>query len=466
MSYDNLHLIAQHPSWLTLLPLAWLSGCVGYHVKPLDSAKPVPDTVAELSVDAATMPLPELRQHSFDPGDGLDAVEVAMLAVANNPDLRLLRDDLGVQRAQAFAAGLLPDPQLSFGQDFPVGSAPDLFTAETAGITQDVSALLLHSSTAKAARLDTRKLELDELWAEWQTIAQSRVLFDQTRADEELLGELQLLLPDYDRLQRSIQVALSSGNLSADVAEGPLLAAADLKRQIADTTQRLNQDWHSLRLLLGVDEHTALRLVPDPTAADDEAVVPADIDQRLAALPQRRPDLLALRRGYEAEEERVRQAVLKQFPAISVGFNYATDTSNVSTRGYSIGLTLPLFDRGRGAIAVENATRQRLFDEYQARLAATRSDVDRIRIDLPNIARQLREAERDSRRLSRDQEGAARAFAAGTLDWNAYLTLSASAVTRRIERVQLGLTLNEQKGALRTLLGSELPSAATMPESH
>ncbi len=34
-------------------------------------------------------------------------------------------------------------------------------------------------------------IELDELWAEWQTIAQSRVLFDQVRADRSLLGELQ-----------------------------------------------------------------------------------------------------------------------------------------------------------------------------------------------------------------------------------------------------------------------------------
>lgn len=455
----NLCLLAQPRSGLVLLPLAWLAGCVGYHVKPLDSAEPMPSAVAGLSVDSTSMPLPELRQHTFDPGDGFDWIEVAMLAVTNNPDLKLLRDDLGIQRAQAFAAGLLPDPQIAYGQDFPISSAPDLVTAMTAGVTQDISALLLHASTVQASRRDTRKLDLDELWAEWQTVAQSRLLFEQTRADEKLLGELQLRLPDYDRLQQSIHTAVGAGNLSTDVAAGPLLAAADLKRQIADTAQRLNQEWHSLRLLLGVDEHTPLRLVDDPTAERDQTIVPQDIDARLAALPQRRPDLLALRIGYEAQEQRVRQAVLKQFPAISVGFSYATDTSNITTRGYSIGLTLPLFDRGRGAIAVERATRQRLFDEYQGRLAATRSEVDRIRTDLPAIARQLHESERDAQRLSQDQAAAAQAFAAGMLDWNAYLTLSTSAVTKRIESVQLSLALNEQQRALRTLLGSELPAA-------
>jgi outer membrane protein, heavy metal efflux system len=463
---DPLHLTAPVRSGVALLALAWLAGCVSYHAKPLSSAEPAPDSASKLVVDAASMPLPRLREHRFDPSDGLDATEVAMLAVANNPDLRLSRDDLGIQRAQAFAAGLLPDPQLSFGRDYPISPAPDLVTATTTGITQDISALLLRSSTARATRLDTRKIGLDQLWAEWQTVAQSRVLFDQTRSDEKLLGGLRQLLPDYDRLQQSIHSALSAGNLSADVAAGPLLAAADLKRQIADVAQRLNQEWHSLRLLLGLNEHAQLRLVDDPTVTEDESIVPADIDQRLAALPERRPDLLALRRGYEAQESRLRLAVLKQFPAITLGFNYATDTSNITTRGFSVGLSLPLFDRGRGPIAVESATRQRLFDEYQARLATTRSDVDRIRTDLPNIARQLQEAERDAQQLTRGQQAAAQAFAAGMLDWNAYLTLSTSAVTKRIESVQLALTLKEQEGALRTLLGSELPSAAALSESH
>ena len=45
-----------------------------------------------------------------------------MLAVANNPDLRVARDDAGVARAQAFAAGLLPDPQISLSADHPAGN--------------------------------------------------------------------------------------------------------------------------------------------------------------------------------------------------------------------------------------------------------------------------------------------------------------------------------------------------------
>ncbi len=88
----------------------------------------------------------------------------------------------------------------------------------------------------------------------------------------------------------------------------------------------------------------------------------------------------------------------------------------------------------------------------KSRLAATRSDIDRIRNDLPNVERQQHQAEQDARQLHQDQEAASHAFAAGMLDWNAYLTISSAALTRRIESVQLALTLNEQRGALQTLL--------------
>jgi cobalt-zinc-cadmium efflux system outer membrane protein len=442
--------------WVLAAILACLAGCATYREKPLETD--AASSATPFYVDAATLPLSALREHRFDPGDGLDQTEVAMLAVANNPDLRLLRDDLGIQRAQAFAASLLPDPQLSFGQDLPVSSGPGLVNAFTAGITQDISALLLRSITMRASRLDTRKLELDELWAEWQMVAQARALFNQVRADQKLLQELQTLLPDRERLSKAVQGELQAGNLTSDVASGPLLAIADLQRQIDDTAQKLNLERHRLQLLLGLNEHTELRLVDDPAPTEAAQMMPADIDQRLAALPERRPDLLALRIGYQAQEAKLRQAVLKQFPTVSLGLSYARDTSNITTRGYNIGLTLPLFDRGRGAMAVETATRQRLFDEYQSRIAAAHSEVDRIRLDLPDLMRRAQQAESDAERLRLEQQAATQSFADGMLDWNAYVTLSTASVARRMEAVQLALTLQEQQEMLRTLLGNELPA--------
>jgi hypothetical protein len=100
-----------------LMPLCLLlvGGCATYQREPLapQDTSTSARSLERIRIDTASMPLPELAGHRFDPADGLDIDEVAMLAVANNPDLKLARDDLGIARAQAYSAGLLPDPQLS-----------------------------------------------------------------------------------------------------------------------------------------------------------------------------------------------------------------------------------------------------------------------------------------------------------------------------------------------------------------
>jgi len=155
---------------------ALLAGCASYRPLALPSDAALVRDVGQLSVDVARLPGSELAAHPFDPSDGLDITEVAMLAVANNPELRLARADAGVTRAQAFSAGLLPDPQLALTRDTAMG-APGATTAFSAGLTVDVAALLARSSTQAAGQAESRKADLDLLWQEWQTVAKARLLF-------------------------------------------------------------------------------------------------------------------------------------------------------------------------------------------------------------------------------------------------------------------------------------------------
>ncbi|WP_408320413.1 MULTISPECIES: porin family protein [unclassified Paraburkholderia] len=98
-----------------------LGGCTWYHCEPLSpqDTSTSASSLERVQIDPFTMPLPDLVTHRFDPSDGLDIDEVAMLAVANNPDLKRSRDDLGIAWAQAYSAGLLPDAQLSVSSDYP-----------------------------------------------------------------------------------------------------------------------------------------------------------------------------------------------------------------------------------------------------------------------------------------------------------------------------------------------------------
>lgn len=98
------------------------------------------------------MSLPELAAYLLDPSDGLNMTEVAMLAVANNPQLKIACDDLGISRAQAFAAKLLPDPQLSITCDTLSNGESGNISAFNLGISYDVNGLLMRSAGNRAAK--------------------------------------------------------------------------------------------------------------------------------------------------------------------------------------------------------------------------------------------------------------------------------------------------------------------------
>ena len=96
------------------LASAVLTACQAYEPAPLGDRSKLLSNVGALKISPSDLPLPEVGAHPFDPSRPLDMDEVAMIAVVNNPDLKAARDQVGVAEAQAFTAGLLPNPQFSF----------------------------------------------------------------------------------------------------------------------------------------------------------------------------------------------------------------------------------------------------------------------------------------------------------------------------------------------------------------
>ena len=427
-----------------------LSGCATYADLPLGNGAGAA-SVAQLMAPTSPMPLPTLSTHRFDPSDGLDVTEVAMLAVTNSPELRVKRDELGIARAQAFAAGLLPDPQLGLSADFPRQSGAGLSTAYSLGLSEDISALLTRSSRRAAARSQASQVNLDLLWAEWQTVAQARLLFDQVlnlRAQQARLTQEQDALAT---VSGYIHAALQAGNLTYDSASAGLNAEADVHKRLADTAIALHQAQSDLHQLLGLAPTAPLDLVGAPYASRP---TPAQVQTALDDLPRRRPDLLALQAGYQSQEAKVRSAILAQFPALNIGFNTARDTSAVYTNGLSIGITLPLFDRNRGNIAIERATRQQLHDDYAARVLGTRSDMQRITRDLATLDQQLATLTAHARQLDQARASAERAWQAGTLDWPTYLAIRSNALGADLDLLATQQQRAMQSIALEALLGN------------
>ncbi|THD08521.1 transporter [Rhodanobacter lindaniclasticus] len=435
---------------LMLATLLGVGGCATYADLPLGSGAGVTG-VARLSAPTSEMPLPAWSTHRFDPADGLDATEVAMLAVANSPQLRLKRDELGIARAQAFAAGLLPDPQLSVSADVPRRSGAGLVTAYSLGLSEDIGALLTRSSRRAAARDQASQVNLDLLWAEWQTVAQARLLFDQVLNLRAQRGRLEREQQALATVGTYIRAALDAGNLTYDSASAGLNAEADVHKRLADTAVALHQVEGDLHQLLGLAPTAKLDLAGAPYLNQP---TPSQVQAALDDLPRRRPDLLALQAGYQSQQAKLRSAILAQFPALNIGFNTARDTSAVYTNGLSIGITLPLFDRNRGNIAIERATRQQLHDDYAVRVLATRSDMQRITRDLATLDGQLATLTAHSQQLDQARASAERAWQAGSLDWPTYLAIRTNALSADLDLLTVQQERARQSIALEALLGN------------
>jgi len=108
--------------------------------------------------------------------------------------------------------------------------------------------------------------------------------------------------------------------------------------------------------------------------------------------------------------------VLEQFPRIIIGPTINRDTDNVRTTGFGINIELPIFNRNQGKIAIERATRQKLFDEYVNRVFETRSDIEQVESGIHFLNEQIAAAQAAEAELKRVEENYRRALAEGRTD--------------------------------------------------
>ena len=280
--------------------------------------------------------------------------EVAILAVLGNPDLKATRARLEVANAQAFAAGLLPDPQLSANLDKPTGDTSGLVDAWGVGLGYDIIPLITRQARIDAEQGTKDKVHLDILWQEWQVIQRARTLAVSYVLENQRIALLRNMRQLYqERYQHSVK-GLADGNVTLDTNGTDLTALIDVFSQIEQLEQQHNQTRHDLNLLLGLRADVELAIAQPGAETPLERTA---IQARLDELPQIRPDLLALKAGYRAQEDHVRAAILAQFPSLSIGITRARDTSGVYTSGFSIGLNLPLFSGNRGSLSRSSGRR-------------------------------------------------------------------------------------------------------------
>ena len=356
----------------------------------------------------------------------------------------------GSATAQVFAAGLLPDPQISASIDKPV-SGPDTQTAYSFSAGLDLAGLLAATNARRAAKASARQADLNLLWAEWSDAQQARQLAETVLADEARAAVLRKVAGARRRPLRCAPPGrLQHRDVTLQTNAADLAVKADAETQLLTAEHDASKARRDLNALLGLRADVTLPLVPAPPAIGyDEAAV----RQALATLPDRRPDLLALKAGYAAQDANLRKAILAQFPLNNLAAAYAKDPAGTTTEG--LGADAGPADlqrrprRGAGAERHPRAAARRI--PGPARPDRRRGPRRRARAR--RRAQAVGPAQR--RRAATGEPGRGPPLAAydrGDIDSQTYLTLSQNVLSKRADLDDKALAARLAEIALETAL--------------
>jgi hypothetical protein len=259
-------------SWIisvaALSTLALFVGCASYQPRPLESRSPLVLDLQSLRAGIKAVQDSGIAGgYDINFADGFDLTEIGILAVINNPDLIKQRAKWQVAGAQAFAAGLLPDPQISAGLDSPTGDTAGLVDGWLLGLDYDIIPLITRQARVDAARKGEEKVRLDLLWQEWQVIEQARSTAVRLQLEARRLTLLKKMRSLYQERYRRSARALQEGDITLDVNGTDLTALVDTLSQINQLEQTRNQTHYDLNMLLGLDPHLLITMTPLPVVA-------------------------------------------------------------------------------------------------------------------------------------------------------------------------------------------------------
>lgn len=409
----------------------------------------------QLTVQAANIRHPLLEPVQFDLKDGLSPDEAAALAVIRNPDLRAIRDQHGIASAQLLQAGLLPDPQVSYTFAAPSGGTDlGMNNAFGIGLSWQATSLIWRQNKMTAAEKQQQGVDLQIAWQEWQYAQAAKlatyqlIVYVQQQA---LLFEMAQRLEDNRaRLQEAADLGL--------VTELERVAAVSAKNlvdiRLLALEQQMKQQLQRLNRTMGLKPYETVNLQQDIELMSELNVpVYAELTHDIE---NHRLDLLALQRGYESQEETVHIAVLRQFPQISIGFDHARDNSNLYTVGFGVSMTLPIFDRNQGLIALERATREQLFDQYTSRLFQARADTAELLVTIASLNKQIQSVNHAIPDLANLVKAYQLGIENGQVDvlnyygaWNSLTDKKIDLLTLKLQLIQARIALEVASGLYR-----------------
>jgi len=446
-----------------------LSSCATYQPVPIDAVA----TAEKFS--ARRIDGPELREsiERWLPGSTSEWPLVAwnrgqLLAAALvlNPRLAIARSQLRAALAHEITAGQAPNPETTLQTEYARHDPhPWLY-----GLSFD---LLLRTPQRKRldielARVETSAVRWDLMNEAWSVRRELIAALSERESAARRLALLDRLIGAATRRVDLERRRVAAGEDAADELFAAQQAEIESDAQRAEARSDHARTDAALAAAIGVAPPALAQISADwPEWGGPPAVADATLTDSREQSLRTRSDLAAAIDSYAAAENRLQQAVLRQYPQIHLSPGYYWD-HGVSKFPFNVGFDLPLFNRNEGEIAEARAARElagqrmlALQAEIIGSIAAAQRGEDVAR---GNVA--VAQLGLESARGARERSAASlRLGAVGAVD---DLAAERIVLLRQLELVQMKTRLQAARNALEDALhaplsGPELDLARSIP---
>lgn len=436
-------------TFLVIVAFVPVTGCGGFSNRSPPGPRPIPEPWQPERFIREQLPRQDAGEVVLDAEDGLSPDEAALMAIDQNPLLKVARAEHGIGLAELLAAGVLPNPRIDGNLGFPVSGDEATVLGYGAGVSWNITPLFSRSTRVSAAEENLASMDLNIAWQEWQ-VAQGarlhtiRAIFLARRV--EVAHELE---QTWSERLNALRQARAQGAVTELEVTNAERSYADARIGKLELAQQVVAERAALNQAIGIDPTAEVALDLSFTPGER----PLGRQDLLEALPRRRLDLLALQHAHRFHDKAARAAVIAQFPPVEIGFQAARDVDNVGSAGITLSFELPFFDRNQGAVARERALRTRTEVEYDVRLLEARAEVVRSLSELAIVRDQVVVAREASEAAARLAEQSRVAAVSGALSPLVAADILERAYTSRMRAIQIQQLLAELQVALTLASG-------------
>jgi outer membrane protein, heavy metal efflux system len=439
-----------------------LSGCAAYQPKPLDAAR------LAARFDMRSLSDPALRayiEHESGrtppiwPTVRWNRQMLTLAAGFYSPALAVARAQQQATQGGMETAEARPNPVLDFpfeyqlnhqGEGKPYTTGPALiWTIETGG--KRAARIDQATATAEVARLNL-------LGVAWQVRSQVRAallgVFAQTRRSA-------LLAEKTGYLQRSVELLghrLLAGAVALPDVRRARLQLAQAQSELGAAQVALADARTRLATVIGIPVAALEGVQFDFSEFEHAVAIPAPADARRAAIRQR-ADLHGALAEYEASQAALRLEIARQYPDAQLGTGYSYDVGANKLSFGLAGVSLPVFDRNRGAIAQAEARRMELAARAEAVQATILNELDNSLARYRASKDALERGTRDAAVAARQRDSVDASFAAGASDRLERTQALVDFESFSLEYLNAVVAQQEAAGLLEDAMQQVLPSA-------